>query len=82
VTVGHCRHHAVPRHSQPLTPSGMSTANVRDEPKAAMDELNGQNRQPTNKQFVLLVIGMAIVIALFYATIALIPPNWSAYPLS
>jgi hypothetical protein len=47
--------------------------------RGAIDELNGQNRPPTNKQFVLLLIGLAIFIAVLYAMIALTPPNWTVY---
>jgi hypothetical protein len=37
--------------------------------RAAIDELNDQNRAPTKKQFVLLLIGLAILIAVLYALI-------------
>jgi hypothetical protein len=47
--------------------------------RGAIDELNGQKRPPTNKQFVLLLIGLAIFIAVLYAMIALTPPNWTVY---
>jgi hypothetical protein len=47
--------------------------------RGAIDELNGQKHPPTNKQFVLLLIGLAIFIAVLYAMIALTPPNWTVY---
>ncbi len=37
--------------------------------RAAIDELNGQNRPQKKKEFVLSLIGLAILMALLYAMI-------------
>ena len=37
--------------------------------RADIDELNGENRRPTNKQFLLLLIGFAFLLVLLYAMI-------------